>query len=295
LHEIQSTMKIIRMKRWYVLLPVGILLFGIGLGTGIIWDDYLFPSPTPTRTPSLTPTETITPSSTNTPTKSSTPTLTATKTLTPSITPTPTISQTPSKTPTIAPTQVVQARVLVQSNCRYGPGSAYLPEWGLYPKNRVTILGRNQDSTWVYVDPWTYMDYCWVKTEFLEILRGNVDDLVQIRTLLPYTEFYYAPRNVRSSRVETGDIMVNWDLIPMSKDDDRGYLIEAWLCEDGQLRFTPLHFDGPPAFLHDEPGCLQSSSARIYTAEKHGYTTWVLINIPPYLTPTPTAEPTDYP
>jgi len=190
---------------------------------------------------------------------------------------------------------VVQARVLVQSNCRYGPGSAYLYEWGLFPKNRVTILGRNQDSTWVYVDPWTYIDFCWVKTEFLEILSGDVESLVQIHTLLPYTEFYWAPRNVSSSRVESGDIMVNWDLVPMSLDDDRGYLIEAWLCQDGQLRFTPLHFWNPPAFLHDEPGCLEPSSARIYTAEKHGYTTWVLINIPSYLTPTPTPEPSEEP
>ena len=187
---------------------------------------------------------------------------------------------------------MVQARVLVQSNCRYGPGSAYLYEWGLFPKNRVTVLGRNQDGTWVYVDPWTYVDYCWVKTEFLEILSGDVESLVQIRTLLPYTEFYWPPRNVAASRLENGDIMVNWDLVPMSLDDDRGYLIEAFLCQEGQLRFTPLHFWSPPAILHDEPGCLEPSSARIYTAEKHGYTTWVLIVIPPYPSPTSAPEST---
>jgi hypothetical protein len=301
LHEIRSTLKIIPMKRWYLFLLVGIVLFAAGFGSGVVLDDQIFSTPTPTRTSTATPTETITPSATNSPTASFTPSLTPTKTLTPSITPSPTITLTPSQTPTpsntptITPTQVVQARVLVQSNCRYGPGSAYLYEWGLFPKNRVTVLGRNQDGTWVYVDPWTYIDYCWVKTEFLEILSGDVESLVQIRTLLPYTEFYLAPRNVSSSRVESGDIMVNWDLVPMSLDDDRGYLIEAWLCQDGQLRFTPLHFWNPPAFLHDEPGCLEPSSARIYTAEKHGYTTWVLINIPPYLTPTPTPEPSEKP
>jgi hypothetical protein len=134
-----------------------------------------------------------------------------------------------------------------------------------------------------------------VKTEFLEILSGNVEDLVQMRVILPYTEFYYPPQNVRSSRVESGDIMVTWDLIPMSLDDDRGYLIEGFLCEDGQLQFKALHYWAPPAFLHDEPGCLEPSSARIYTAEKHGYTEWILIHIPPYLTPTPTEEPTNEP
>jgi hypothetical protein len=44
------------------------------------------------------------------------------------------------------------------------------------------------------------MDYCWVKTEFLE-LTYDVSSVAQIRTLLPYTEFYWAPRNVRASRL----------------------------------------------------------------------------------------------
>ena len=34
----------------------------------------------------------------------------------------------------------------VQANCRYGPGSAYLYEWGLYPTNRLTALGRESRS-----------------------------------------------------------------------------------------------------------------------------------------------------
>ena len=129
------------------------------------------------------------------------------------------------------------------------------------------------------------MDYCWVKTEFLE-LTYDVSSVVQIRTLLPYTEFYWAPRNVRASRL--GDeVMVNWDLIPMSLDDNRGYLIEGWLCRDGQLLFTPLQFWAPPAILTDEPGCMEPSHARIYTAEKHGYSEWVAIAWPPHPTPTP--------
>jgi len=179
--------------------------------------------------------------------------------------------------------------VLVQANCRYGPGSAYLYEWGLYPTNRLTALGRNQDATWIYVDPWTYTDKCWVKADLVD-LSGDVHDLPQIRTLLPYTEFYYPVRNVRANRIGEGDeVMVNWDLIPMSLDDNRGYLIEAWICIDGQLRFTPVQYWTPPAILRDETGCLEPSSARIYTAEKHGYTEWIGIAWPvhPNATPAP--------
>lgn len=291
------------MRRWrLILVPIALVIFAVGFGSGLVWARRSTPMPTATVTLTATPTltSTYTPSETPTPTSSDTPTPTETSTRTGTPTPdytatitfTPTITLTPSRTPTITPTTVVNARVMVQSNCRYGPGTAYLYEWGLFPGNRVTILGRNQDGTWVYVDPWTYIDFCWVKTEFLKILSGDVSSLVQNRTLLPYTEFYWSPRNVRASRLEGGEVMVNWDLVPMSLDDNRGYLIEGWLCQDGQLRFTPLHFWSPPAFLYDEPGCLEPSSARIYTAEKHGYTEWIAIPIPPHPTPTPTTEPT---
>ena len=278
------------MRRWLIfLIPTALLLLVIGFGGGLIWANRSAPAPTatiasaltPTQTPSITPTPTTTSTGTDTPlpTNTSTPVFTSTTTLTP------TATYTPSITPTPTATAELRGRVNVQANCRYGPGSAYLYEWGLYPDNRVTVLGRNQDSSWVYVDPWTYMDYCWVKTEFLE-LTYDVSTIPQIRTLLPYTEFYYPPRNVRASRL--GDeVMVNWDLISMSLDDNRGYLIEGWLCQEGQLRFVPLQFWAPPAFLIDEPGCTEPSSARIYTAEKHGYSEWVAIAWPAHPTPTP--------
>jgi hypothetical protein len=184
---------------------------------------------------------------------------------------------------------VIWGRVNVQSNCRYGPGSAYLYEWGLYPGNRVDLVGRNQDGTWVFVDPWTYKDFCWVKTDLLEI-TGDVADVPQVYTLLPYTRFYWPPRAVQSKR-EGDEVWVDWAMVPMSEDDNRGYLIEAWLCQDGQVRFSPLHFWQPPAILIDEPGCLEPSSGKIYTAEKHGYTKWVRIPWPTH-EPTPTPSPT---
>ncbi len=250
-------------------------------------------SPTVTATQTLTSTASVTsspsatasrtPTVTQTPTPSNTPTITTT----PTITLTPTVTLTPSRTPTITPTPITTGRVKVQANCRYGPGSAYLYEWGLYPTNRLTALGRNQDATWIYVDPWNYTDKCWVKADLVDF-SADIHDLPQIRTLLPYTEFYWPVQNVRANRVGDGDeVMVNWDLIPMSLDDNRGYLIEAWICEAGQIRFTPLHYWTPPAIIRDEVGCMEPSSARIYTAEKHGYTEWVAIAWPPHPDATP--------
>jgi hypothetical protein len=287
------------MRRWILIAFLAVAFLSLGFGGGVFWQRNFAPTPTATitRTPTetLTPTRTATPSATAsaTPSPSETvtpgPTLTFTPAYTPTSSATPTITLTPSKTPTPTSTPEVRGVVLQQSNCRYGPGSAYLYEWGLYPTNRVTVLGRNQEGSWVYVDPWTYTDYCWVKADLLD-LSADVSTLPQIRTLLPYTQFYWPPQNVRSSRI--GDeILVNWDLVPMSLDDNRGYLIEAWLCQDGQLRFIPTQYWTPPAILTDEPGCSEPSSARIYTAEKHGYTEWIAIVIPPHPAPTSTAKP----
>ena len=177
----------------------------------------------------------------------------------------------------------------VQSNCRYGPGAAYLYEWGLYPTDRVEIYGRNADGTWVYVDPWTYMDRCWVKSDLLDVFRGNLYDAPVYYGRLPYSDLYRPPTNPRASR-EGDRVIINWDPVWMTEDDDRGYLIESWVCQDGQLMFTPIHVDEPPAYVMDEPGCFQDSSARLYTAEKHGYTQWVRVPWPQH--PEETPEPT---
>ncbi|MCX6071664.1 MAG: hypothetical protein NTU91_12555 [Chloroflexi bacterium] len=263
-----------------VAVGVGLACLVAGFGLGLAWSALPTPTPSPTTTSTPTPSSTAAPTETATtsPTETATATPAATETPTPDYTPT--ISPVPSKTPTPTATPELRGRVREQSNCRYGPGAAYLYEWGLYPANRVTVLGRNQDGSWVYVDPWTYVDYCWVKTSLLD-LTGDVLSLPQVTTLLPYTEFYHPPTNVSATRVGD-DVTVWWDDVWMSPDDDRGFLIEAWVCQDGQLIFTAINPWDPPAVLIDEAGCMQPSSGRIYTAEKHGYTEWRLIPWPPH-------------
>lgn len=287
------------MRRW-LLLPFSLGLLLIGAAGGfVVGDQGLLPiqlGPTATLTPSHTPvpsaTPTISPSPTATPspTPTSTSTLTPTASLTPmpsdtpTITPTPTRTLTPTATPTYRP---IAAKVLVQANCRYGPGDAYLYEWGLYPEVRVDIIGRNDLGTWAYVKPWTYVDRCWVKASLLEI-RGDIFEAPPYYSRLPFGELYQPPTNVRASR--NGDeVMIAWDPVWMTEDDYRGYLIEAWLCQDGQLIFTPVRSDETLLVLRDEAGCSEKSGGRLYTAEKHGYTRWVLIPWPPHeATPSPT-------
>lgn len=234
--------------------------------------------PPPTPRPAVTaPEGSATVAATPSPTHSPTPAPTETPTETATITPTATITLTPSVTPTPAPPR---GRVQVQANCRYGPGAAYLYEWGLYPGDRVDILGRNDLGTWLYVHPWYYVDKCWVSAAVLEI-SGDIFSVPPYYNLLPFSELYKPPRGVTAIR--DGDLVtVQWNAVWMTEDDYRGYLIEAWVCRDRQIVFTPVAIDGTAVSIVDEAGCVQPSSGRLYTVEKHGYTAWVRIPWPEY-------------
>jgi hypothetical protein len=166
-----------------------------------------------------------------------------------------------------------------------------LYEWGLYPANRVTVLNRNDDATWVYVDPWTYIDYCWVKADLLEF-DGDITKLDVRVPILPASDLYGPVSNVRASRVD-GDVWIAWDGIWMTEDDYRGYLIEIWICEAGELIFKPIHSHGFLVILPEDLDCDEESHGRVYAAEKHGYTRWVAIPWPAHPTATPPKKPSE--
>lgn len=204
-----------------------------------------------------------------------TPTFTSEYSPMPSLTPT--ITLTPSITPTPAP---IIAEVLEQANCRYGAGAAYLYQYGLYPTETYIILGRNMAGDWVYLEPRYGGNRCWASVSVLDI-RGDVFSVTPLRTILPKTGFYFPPRGVNATRFDD-EVVVAWEDIPMSLDDDRGYLIEAWVCQDGQHIFTALQTFETIINIVDEQGCDEVSSGRLYGAEKHGYTNWVVIPWPEY-------------
>ncbi len=206
--------------------------------------------------------------------------VTITSSSTPQISPTntqtPTLTLVPSITPTLKPPI---GKVLQRSVCHYGPGAGYLYKYGLVEGSRMEIIGRNEAGTFAYIQAIGGNNPCWVDVDYLEISGGDIFDVNIIHSLLPYSEFYGPPQSVSASR-SGNEVTVSWSAVWMSEDDYRGYLIEAWLCQDGQLMFTPLRSDETSVTLVDEPGCLEPSSAKLYTAEKHGYTNWVTIDWP---------------
>jgi hypothetical protein len=85
------------------------------------------------------------------------------------------------------------------------------------------------------------------------------------------------------------EVTVSWEAKWMSFDEIRGYLIEAWVCQDGEYTFLPIgisptYAENVGTFsvkITDEAGCAEASRARIATVVKKGYTLFEKIFWPP--------------
>ncbi len=225
------------------------------------------PPPLPTiALPSNTPSPTLSPSSTLTPTPSSTPTATQTAT----VTPTPTVTNTPTVTPT--PTEAVpQGIVLMQAFCRYGPGKAYLYSHGLHEKDHVEIHGRSPSASWLWVKPDNLERHCWAAASVMEV-TGDPRSVPVVTTELPHATTLYGPPEEVDAYREGDQVTVEWSRVWMTEDDDRGYLIEATICQGGALLSVAVQTNDTSYVFTDESGCGGASGGRLYTVEKHGYT-----------------------
>jgi len=217
----------------------------------------------PTASQTAQSTSTLNPSTTTTPT--TIPSATA------SLTPTDTV--TPSISPTYA---ILRGKVLQQANCRYGPGAGYLYKYRLYPGNNIEIIGRNETGTWIVIQAIGGTNPCWVKASLLEI-KGDVMNLRPASLPLPQSPFY-GPLTGVSAQRNNGEVTISWHPLNLRAGDDSlqyPYLVEAWLCQDEELVFTPVGSWETFVTVKDEAGCAEPSHARVYGVEKHGYTNWV--------------------
>ncbi|MEW6286096.1 MAG: fibronectin type III domain-containing protein [Chloroflexota bacterium] len=222
---------------------------------------------TPTFTLTFTPTEAFTPTLTLTPTETLTPTLT----LTPTVTATPTYA---------FPTVTVNK----QAHCRYGPSVAYLHAADLYAGDTGTVRGRFIYSKWLYVkfDKLNY--FCWVAPSVVDVV-GDISQIAYKELNLQSigSNMYGPPRNVQAVR-DGNQVTITWERVEMTEDDDRGYLLELFVCQNGAYLWWTDSY--PNQFttsytVKDEAGCPLPSSGKLYTVEKHGFSQPAVIPWPP--------------
>jgi len=227
-------------------------------------------------------------------------------TATPSVTASPTATQTYTLTPTITPTVTLtptetkeEARefdgiTIDHLSCLYGPDQNFLYRYGILENIKLKVLGRDINSGWAYVQPNGYEGYCWVRLKQITF-DGSVDDLKVLypgEVGPPLSLLWPVPQNIKTARTVGGDkVTISWDenILPdgeIESPDSPRYLLELWLCRDGNLSFSFQWIWAPPEFqVTDEPGCSEPSHANIYLIEKHGYSGPVEIPWPDYPTP----------
>lgn len=200
---------------------------------------------TATPLPSLPPTLTLTPAPTDTPA--------------------PTVTTTPG-----APTVAVNK----QAHCRYGPSTAYLHAADLFAGDKGIVRYRALYSNWLYVqfDKLTYS--CWVAPSVVDV-AGDVSALQKIEPDLQRvgSNRYGPPQNVQATR-DDDKVTITWGRVEMTSDDDRGYFIEAFVCQDGAYLWWTAAMDSQTETSYtvkDEAGCAAPSWGKLYTVEKHGF------------------------
>ena len=217
-----------------------------------------------------------------------TPEATRTLTATPTATPLPTLTFTPtivfSPTITTTPTFTFPTvTVNKQAHCRYGPSVAYLHAADLYPGDAGTVRGRYPFSNWLYIkfDKLNY--FCWTAPSVVDVV-GDVKTVAYKELNLQSigSNQYGPPAGVTAVR-NGNRVTISWNQVRMTKDKDRGYLLELFVCQDTIYKWWTDSYPDQYTTTYtvkDEAGCAQPSSGKLYTVEKHGFSEPAIIPWP---------------
>ncbi|MHC1781388.1 MAG: hypothetical protein AB9891_01270 [Anaerolineaceae bacterium] len=239
---------------------------------------------------SCSPASTLIPLPSATPLPASATPIPPTATSMPTATGTATITPTPTTVPTQTVTPVEKLRVTIIINmavCHYAPGKPYLYKYGVYKGYNMEAISRDVTNTYVEVQAigGDKPNPCWVNAEYMEF-QGDMNTLKVVRPeeiVLPMSPYYAPPVGIKTER--SGDeVTVIWFPLNLKAGDSSEqtpYIIEAWVCQAGELVFQPVGSYQNKVTILDEAGCEQPSSARLLAAEKHGYTRPVGIDWPP--------------
>lgn len=207
---------------------------------------------------------------------------------TPTLVPSPTATTRPTASP--IPTYAILRGVVVPDkvSCRYGPGAMYLYLYGMLKGATQDIIGRTDSGKWVLTRSRGDNKACWVKTEFMEFKADvmSVEMVYPDKYSLPQSNQGYRPVWDVAAVRNGNDVTISWKSEPLRAGDEESatsvlYVVETWVCRDGQLWFTPIGAYSAQVTVSDEPGCKEPSHGRVFFSEKHGYTGPSKINWPP--------------
>ena len=229
------------------------------------------PKVTETPSPTLTSTQTQVPD-----TATPTTTETATPTVTPSFTPTPSHTPTASPSPTITPSPTDESLLATsnsQAYCRYGPSTAYLSYADIFVGDQVTLQGRYQYGGWIWVKPDGKNASCWISGSLLDTpLDFGELPVVDYQISMIFSPDVDPPTNVTAVR-NGSTVTISWDPINVGPADFRGYLLDAFVCQNGSYLKYLDDIQTTSFVITDELNtCPAASSGTLYGVHVRGYT-----------------------
>src|SRR6266540_1328184 len=177
----------------------------------------------------------------------------------------------------------ITATINKQAHCRYGPSVAYLHAADLYPGDVGTVRGRFIYSNWLYIK-FDKLDYfCWVAPSVVNVV-GDISTVAYKELNLQSigSNQYGPPGGVTAVR-DGNNVTISWHQVKMTKDKDRGYLLELFVCQDTIFKWWTDSYPDQTTTSYtvkDEAGCAQPSSGKLYTVEKHGFSEPAIIPWP---------------
>jgi hypothetical protein len=115
--------------------------------------------------------------------------------------------------------------------------------------------------------------FCWVAPSVIDVI-GDISLIEKTNPRLPGPSVLYKPPAwVRADR-KGDEVTITWAPVKMTLDDDRGYFIEAWVCQNGGYIWWTVSYPDQYTTSYtvtDEKGCPAASKGKLYAVEKHGY------------------------
>jgi len=139
---------------------------------------------------------------------------------------------------------------------------------GLFAEGETAhVDGRNYAKTWLWIQQANTGAHCWVAASAVDIL-GDLESVPVVPTDPPANPQVPSPQNVNAVR-SNNKVTITWNPAPPALD--LHYLVKAKVC-NGQFIIEVLDTTLNTAYtLQDQQTCSGTSSAKIFTVKKLGY------------------------
>jgi len=196
-------------------------------------------------------------------------------------TPAPTLEPTATPDPSAA-LLLPQATLPEYTDCFYGPAAFYVYKTSFPAGQQVEVLGVSEEGGWLQVQEAGGWNACWIEVSQAQLVGAAVADLPVVSPLLPRSEYEFGSPLTITTRRDGAVVTVSWEAVYMSADEVQGYLIDAYVCQGGQIVHLPV-FVGITyeentgiisAQITDEAGCTAPSTAHIVSMGTRGFAEW---------------------